>query len=64
MNFMIVEDDKMNQAFLRRFLEPCGKCDLALNGSEAVDLFKPVLKTKLFEELQKLGMSCFHAETS
>ncbi|MBU2643842.1 response regulator [bacterium] len=43
MRFLIVDDDLTNRKLLTTMLEDVGKCDIAVNGQEAVDLFKMTL---------------------
>lgn len=36
MNILVVEDDFISRRLLCRYLEKAGKCDVAINGAEAV----------------------------
>ena len=44
MKFLIVDDDAACRELLRVILSPYGHCDLALDGSEAVDAFRLALE--------------------
>ena len=37
MHILVVEDDFISRRLLCRYLEPFGECDVAINGTEAVD---------------------------
>jgi two-component system chemotaxis response regulator CheY len=39
MKILIVEDDFTCRMIMQRLLEPYGKCDVVINGKEAVDAF-------------------------
>ena len=39
MKILIAEDDFTNRMIMQRLLEPHGKCDVAINGKEAVEAF-------------------------
>lgn len=39
MRVLIVEDDFTSRRLLQKFLSPYGDCDVAVNGTEAVDAF-------------------------
>jgi two-component system chemotaxis response regulator CheY len=40
MRFLIVEDDISNRKIMEKMLSAYGKCDIAVNGKEAVEAFK------------------------
>lgn len=46
MRILIVEDDATSRLLLRKMLEPFGTCELAVNGKEAVALFRSAYETK------------------
>jgi two-component system, chemotaxis family, chemotaxis protein CheY len=37
---LVVEDDLTSRLLLRKMLEPYGRCDVAVNGNEAVESFR------------------------
>lgn len=39
MNILIVEDDFISRRLMQKYLESFGKCEVAVNGSEAVKAF-------------------------
>jgi len=43
MRLLIVDDEITNRKLLTTMLEDVGKCDIAVNGQEAVELFKMTL---------------------
>jgi len=43
MNILVVEDDFISRRLLCRYLEPFGDCDVAINGTEAVDAVESAL---------------------
>jgi len=40
MKILIVEDDFVSRIVLQKMLEAYGKCDIAVNGKEAIEAFK------------------------
>lgn len=44
MRFLIVDDDITNRKLLTTMLEDIGKCDVAVNGQEAIEFFQSRLK--------------------
>jgi two-component system chemotaxis response regulator CheY len=44
MRILIVEDDFISRRLLCRYLEPHGECDVAVNGSEAVQAVRQSLE--------------------
>ena len=40
MKFLIADDEKRNRILMERILAPFGRCDLAINGQEAVEAFE------------------------
>jgi len=40
MRILIAEDDPTSRLLLRRLLEPFGECDVAVNGKEALEVFR------------------------
>ena len=40
LRILVVEDDKTSRFLLRKMLEPFGSCDIAVNGSKAVEAFQ------------------------
>ncbi|MFW5501518.1 MULTISPECIES: response regulator [unclassified Maridesulfovibrio] len=44
MKFLVVEDDYVSRSFLQLFLEKIGEVDVAVNGAEALDVFKTALE--------------------
>lgn len=46
MRILIAEDDLTSRLFMRKFLEKYGRCDLAMNGVEAIDLVMDAVQTK------------------
>ena len=40
MRILIVEDDSTSRRLLQGFLEPCGECDIAVNGQEGIEVFR------------------------
>jgi two-component system chemotaxis response regulator CheY len=40
MKVLVVEDDFASRKLLRKYLEPYGECDIAVNGEEAIDVFQ------------------------
>jgi len=40
MKVLIVEDDFISRRLLQRYLSPCGECDIAVNGAEALMAFQ------------------------
>jgi len=51
MKMMIVDDELTNRKLLLTMLEDLGNCDLAVNGQEAVDLFKMSMESKDFYDI-------------
>jgi two-component system chemotaxis response regulator CheY len=43
MHILVVEDDFISHRLLCRYLEPCGDCDVAVDGAEAVDAVRVAL---------------------
>jgi two-component system chemotaxis response regulator CheY len=43
MRFLIVDDEITNRKLLTTMLEDVGKCDIAVNGQEAIELFTMTL---------------------
>lgn len=43
MRVLIVDDELVNRELLEEYLTPYGKCDLAENGSRALELFKQAI---------------------
>ncbi|QJT09017.1 response regulator [Oceanidesulfovibrio marinus] len=46
MRVLIVEDDFTSRKLMQNILAPYGDCDIAVNGSEAVEAFEEALKQK------------------
>lgn len=46
MRILIAEDDLTSRLFMRKFLEKYGRCDLAMNGVEAIDLVMDAVQAK------------------
>jgi two-component system chemotaxis response regulator CheY len=46
MKVLIVEDDRLSAMVMENFLEPYGKCDLAVDGYQALDLFRRAAEEK------------------
>ena len=44
MKVLIVEDEFVGRVFLQEVLSQYGRCDIAINGTEALDLFKLAMK--------------------
>lgn len=40
MKTLIVEDDFISRRLLKEILSPCGECDIAIDGEEAVQAFR------------------------
>lgn len=51
MKMLIVDDEMTNRKLLMTMLEDLGSCDLAVNGKEAVDLFKGSMENKDFYDI-------------
>ncbi|MFW5734365.1 MAG: response regulator [Oceanidesulfovibrio sp.] len=46
MRVLIVEDDFTSRKLMQNILAPYGDCDIAVNGTEAVEAFEQALKQK------------------
>ena len=44
MKILIVDDDFTSRKILLKYLSECGQCDIAVNGKEAVEVFKGALE--------------------
>ncbi|WP_320173270.1 response regulator [Maridesulfovibrio sp.] len=44
MKFLVVEDDFVSRSFLQLFLNKIGEVDVAVNGAEALDVYKAALE--------------------
>lgn len=44
MRTLIVEDDFITRSFMRKLLMPYGRCDIAVNGMEAIEIFSQAMK--------------------
>lgn len=53
MKILIVEDEYAARAMIEYFLEPYGKIDVAVNGTEAVNFLK-----KSYEDNEKYNLVC------
>jgi two-component system, chemotaxis family, chemotaxis protein CheY len=53
MRILIAEDDTTSRLLLRKMLEPFGTCDVAINGKEALELFRAAS-----EQEQKYALVC------
>ena len=51
MKMLIVDDELTNRKLLMTMLEDLGNCDLAVNGKEAVDLFRVSMDSKDFYDI-------------
>lgn len=40
MRILIVDDEYNNRILMQRILEPIGRCDVVINGQEAVEMFE------------------------
>ena len=56
MRILIVEDNRTNQIFMEKILEPFGEMDIAVNGSEAINLYEESMKAKQPYELIMLDI--------
>lgn len=45
MRTLIVEDDFISRSFMRKLLMPYGRCDMAVNGMEAIEIFSQAMKS-------------------
>ncbi len=45
MRTLVVEDDLISRNFMRKLLMPYGRCDIAVNGMEAIELFSHAMKS-------------------
>jgi two-component system chemotaxis response regulator CheY len=46
MKILIAEDDRVSRNFLAQFMAAYGKCDVAVDGMEALELFMEAVKNK------------------
>ena len=46
MKILIAEDDRLSRVFLKKFMGNYGRCDVAVDGMEALDLFMDAIKDK------------------
>lgn len=44
MRILIAEDDRISRTFMKEFMKEYGKCDVAVDGMEALDLFMDAVK--------------------
>ena len=44
MRILIAEDDRISRTFMKEFVKEYGKCDVAVDGMEALDLFMDAVK--------------------
>lgn len=44
MRILIAEDDRISHTFMKEFMKEYGKCDVAVDGMEALDLFMDAVK--------------------
>lgn len=51
MRILIAEDDLTSRLFMNKFLSKYGKCDLAINGLEAIDLVAEAVKSDAYYDL-------------
>ena len=51
MRTLIVDDNFINRNYLLKLLQPLGECDVAVNGTEAVDAYRNSLETKELYDL-------------
>jgi len=51
MQILVVEDDFISRRLLCRYLEPYGDCDVAINGTEAVEAVRSALEADAYYDL-------------
>lgn len=51
MRILIAEDDLTSRLFMNKFLSAYGKCDLAINGLEAIDFAAEAMKSGEYYDL-------------
>lgn len=51
MKILIAEDDYVSRKFLNRFLSNFGECDVAVDGLEAIEVFKKSLESDSMYDL-------------
>ena len=56
MKILIAEDDRVSRTFMEKFLAGYGKCDVAVDGMEALDLFMNAMKKQEPYELACLDI--------